>query len=73
MDAAGLFAVFVLVLVLVSVAGHRYRVSPFFALVGGALLFGLLAGLGLDRTVEEIVAGVGRVFSAFGIIVLSAR
>ena len=71
MDAAGLFAVFVLVLVLVSVAAHRYRVPPFFALVGGALLFGLLAGLGVDRTVEEIVAGVGRVFSAFGIIILS--
>ncbi len=71
MDAAGLFAVFVLVLVLVSVASHRYRVPPFFALVGGALLFGLLAGLGVDRTVEEIVAGVGRVFSAFGIIILS--
>lgn len=71
MDAAGLFAVFVLVLVLVSVASHRYRVPPFFALVGGALLFGLLAGLGIDRTVEEIVAGVGRVFSAFGIIILS--
>ncbi|MEN6341099.1 MAG: GntP family permease [Methanospirillum sp.] len=71
MDAAGLFAVFVIVLVLVSVASHRYRVPPFFALVGGALLFGLLAGLGVDRTVEEIVAGVGRVFSAFGIIILS--
>ena len=71
MDSAGLFAVFVLVLVLVSVAAHRYRVPPFFALVGGALLFGLLAGLGIDRTVEEIVGGVGRVFSAFGIIILS--
>ena len=71
MDSAGLFAVFVLVLVLVSVAAHRYRVPPFFALVGGALLFGLLAGLGIDRTVGEIVAGVGRVFSAFGIIILS--
>jgi GntP family gluconate:H+ symporter len=71
MDAAGLFAVFVLVLVLVSVASHRYRVPPFFALVGGALLFGLLAGLGLDRTVEEIVAGIGHVFAAFGIIILS--
>jgi gluconate:H+ symporter, GntP family len=71
MDAAGLFLVFVLVLAAVSVAGHRYRVPPFFALVGGALLFGLLAGLGLDRTVEEIVGGVGRVFSAFGIIILA--
>ena len=71
MDAAWLFAVFVLVLILVSVASHRYRVPPFFALVGGALLFGLLAGLGIDRTVAEIVTGVGRVFSAFGIIILS--
>ncbi len=71
MDAAGLFAVFVFVLVLVSVASHRYRVPPFFALVGGALLFGLLAGLGLEETVNGIVSGIGRVFSAFGIIILS--
>ena len=71
MDAAGLFAVFVLVLVLVSVASHRYRVPPFFALVGGALLFGLLAGLGLEQTVEGSSRGIGRVFSAFGIIILS--
>lgn len=71
MDAAGLLFAVVLVLVLVSVASHRYRVPPFFALVGGALLFGLLAGLGVDRTVEEIVAGIGRVFGAFGIILFS--
>lgn len=71
MDAAGLFLVFVLVLVAVSVAAHRYRVPPFFALVGGALLFGLLAGLGVERTVGEIVGGVGQVFSAFGLIILS--
>jgi GntP family gluconate:H+ symporter len=71
MDAAGLFLVFVVVLVLISVASHRYRVPPFFALVGGALLFGLLAGLGLEQTVNGIVNGVGKVFSAFGIIILS--
>ena len=71
MDAAGLFLAFVLVLALVSIASHRYRVPPFFALVGGALLFGLLAGLGLEATVDGIVDGVGRVFGAFGIILLS--
>lgn len=71
MDAVGLFAVFVFVLLLVSLASHRWRVPPFFALVGGALLFGLLAGIGLEATAEEIVEGVGRVFSAFGIIILS--
>ena len=38
-----------------------------FVLVGGALL----AGLGIGRTVEEIVGVVGRVFSAFGILILS--
>lgn len=71
MDAAGLFVVFVLVLVLVTVAAHVFRVPPFFALVGGALLFGLLSGLGLDATIREIVDGVGRVFGAFGILILS--
>jgi GntP family gluconate:H+ symporter len=71
MEAAGLFTAFVVVLALVSFVSHRYRVSPFFALIGGALLFGLLSGLGIDRTVEGIVSGVGRVFSSFGIIIFS--
>lgn len=70
MNTIWLFAVFIIVLVLITIASHRYRFPTFFTLVGGALLFGLLAGLGLDKTVEGIIQGVGNVFSAFGVIIL---
>ncbi len=70
MDATWLIFTLLLVLVLISIMSHRRQVSPFFALVGGALVFGLLSGLGIDRTVSGIVDGLGHVFSAFGLIIL---
>ena len=48
----------------------RYRLSPFLTLIGGALLFGLLSGMTPDETFNGIITGVGKVFSAFGIIIL---
>lgn len=70
MDAPRLFFSLFLVLALISILSHRRRLSPFFVLVGGALVFGLLSGLGIDRTVSGIVEGLGHVFSAFGLIIL---
>jgi GntP family gluconate:H+ symporter len=61
---------FVITLALITFVSLRYRVSPFFALIGGAILFGLLSGMTLDETLLGIVSGVGKVFSAFGIIIL---
>ncbi|MDD4136698.1 MAG: GntP family permease [Methanoregula sp.] len=61
---------FAITLVLITLVSLRYRISPFFTLIGGAVLFGLLAGMMLDATMLGIVAGVGKVFSAFGIIIL---
>lgn len=60
---------FAITLVIITLVSLRYRLSPFFTLVGGAVLFGLLAGMTVDATMLGIVAGVGRVFSAFGIII----
>jgi len=65
-----LLVAFVITLALITVVSIWYRISPFFTLVGGAILFGLLAGMTLDATLLGIVAGVGKVFSAFGIIIL---
>jgi GntP family gluconate:H+ symporter len=62
---------FVITLALISVVSLWHRISPFFTLVGGAVLFGLLAGMTPDETMLGIIAGVGKVFSAFGIIILS--
>jgi GntP family gluconate:H+ symporter len=61
---------FAVTLVLITAFSLRYRISPFFTLIGGAVLFGLLAGMTPDATMLGIVAGVGKVFSAFGIIIL---
>ncbi|HSQ93382.1 MAG TPA: GntP family permease [Methanoregula sp.] len=61
---------FVITLALITVVSLRYRISPFFTLVGGAVLFGLMTGMTPDATMLGITAGVGRVFSAFGIIIL---
>ncbi|MFA5346711.1 MAG: GntP family permease [Methanoregula sp.] len=65
-----LLLAFVITLALITLVSVRYRISPFFTLIGGSVLFGLLAGLTLDATLQGIIAGIGKVFSAFGIIIL---
>jgi len=64
-----LLIAFALTLALITVVSIYCRVSPFFTLVGGAILFGLLAGMTPDTTIKEIVSGAGKVFSSFGIII----
>jgi gluconate:H+ symporter, GntP family len=61
---------FVITLTLVTIVSLWYRISPFFTLIGGAILFGLLAGMTPDATMMGITAGVGKVFTTFGIIIL---
>lgn len=61
---------FVITLALITLFSLWYRTSPFFTLIGGAILFGLLAGMTTDTTMLGIIAGIGKVFSAFGIIIL---
>jgi len=65
-----LLPAFVITLALITLVSVWYRISPFFTLIGGSVLFGLLAGLTLDETMLGIVAGIGKIFSAFGIIIL---
>jgi len=65
-----LLLAFVITLALITLVSIRYRISAFFTLIGGSILFGLLAGLTLDATLVGIAAGIGNVFSAFGIIIL---
>ena len=69
LDAMDLLIAFAITLVLITIVSIYYRVSPFFTLIGGAIIFGLLAGMTLDTTVKEIVSGAGKVFSSFGIII----
>jgi GntP family gluconate:H+ symporter len=62
---------FLLTLCLVTVAGLRFRVSPFFILIGGAIVYGVLTGMAPDQLITYITTGLGRVFATFAIIILS--
>jgi GntP family gluconate:H+ symporter len=66
-----LFAAFAITLVFITVIGIRYRGSPFFSLIGGAILFGLLAGMSPEQIFQGIITGLGSIFALFGIIILS--
>ena len=44
-------AAFIITLALITAVSLWYRISPFFTLIGGAILFGLLAGMTPDGTI----------------------
>ncbi|MCX6694278.1 MAG: hypothetical protein NT074_07000 [Methanomicrobiales archaeon] len=68
MDPISAFAI---TFTVIFIAGVAFRISPFFTLTGGALLFGLLIGLSPDVLVAGITDGMGRVFGVFAMIILS--
>ena len=61
---------FVVVLAVITIVSLWLKISPFFTLIGGAIVFGLLTGMTFDATMLGIITGIGKVFSAFGIIIL---
>ncbi len=66
-----LYAAFAITLAFITVVGVKYRTSPFFSLIGGAILFGLLAGMSPEQVFQGIISGLGSIFAIFGIIILS--
>jgi len=62
---------FLITLVLISVIGILFRISPFFTLVGGALFFGALTGIAPDQLIQTVTGGLARVFGLFAIVILS--
>jgi len=62
---------FALTILVISFIGIRFRISPFFTLVGGALFYGVLAGIPPDRLITVITSGLGKVFGLFAIVILS--
>ena len=64
-----LLLAFIITLALITLVSLKFRITPFFTLVGGAILFGLMAGMTLDATLVDIVSGLGKVFASFGLII----
>jgi GntP family gluconate:H+ symporter len=68
MDA---FLVFFLTLLFLFILGYLRILPLFVVLLLGAIFFGLLAGAGLDSTLQWVAIGMGSIFSAFAIAILS--
>jgi GntP family gluconate:H+ symporter len=60
---------FAIALVVITVASLRYRLPPFFTLVGTSVLFGLLVGMPTEALMPAITEGAGRIFSILGIVI----
>lgn len=63
--------VFIIVMVAISVIGFRFRLPPFFTLVGGAVAFGLLIGTDPDTVFQQVGMGCGSIFNSLGIPILA--
>ncbi len=62
--------IFILILCCITYFITRHNLPPFPVLVTGALVYGLLAGMGGD-TVSQITGGIGAVFALLGIPIFS--
>ena len=62
---------FALTLAAITIVSVRYRVPPFLTLIGGAVLYGLLAGLDPAEILPTATAGAGKVFATLGVIIFA--
>jgi len=63
--------VFFLVLILISILGIKYKIPPYFNLVGGALVFGILMGTDPNTLIDQITKGTTSIFYSLGIPILA--
>lgn len=68
MDA---FLVFFITLIFIIILGYTRKLPLFVVLILGGILFGLLSGAGPDATLQWLVSGLGTMFGAFAIAILS--
>jgi GntP family gluconate:H+ symporter len=68
MDA---FLVFFATLLFIFILGYTRKLPLFVTLLLGGLFFGLLAGAGPDATLQWLASGLGTMFGAFAIAILS--
>jgi GntP family gluconate:H+ symporter len=65
-----LFAFFI-TLIFITTISFIWRIPAFLTLLGGAILYGLMTGLNPDVLLNHISLGIGKVFSAFAIVILA--
>jgi len=65
------FLVFFLTLLFLFILGYTRKLPLFVTLLLGGLFFGLLAGAGPDATLQWLASGLGTMFGAFAIAILS--
>lgn len=63
--------VIVLMLLYITILAFSRKVPIFIVLFTGAVLLGLLSGFGFEEVLEWSIEGMGSIFSAFAIIILS--
>lgn len=63
--------IFLIVIILISVIGLKYKMPPFFTLTGGALAFGLAMGTNLNTVLFQVTQGSAMIFNQFGIPILA--
>ncbi len=68
---ASLLVLFVLVLLFLAFLSVYVKSPPFLTLLSGALVFGLAAGMDFEAVLQAIIAGLGRIFTLFAIVIFS--
>lgn len=63
--------VFFAILIVIAVAGLRFRIPAFFTLTAGAIAFGVLMGNSADTAVTTAVSGMASVFQILGVPILA--
>ncbi|NLV25980.1 MAG: GntP family permease [Methanomicrobiales archaeon] len=63
--------IFIIVMVAISVIGFRFRLPPFFTLIGGAIAFGLMIGTDPDTVFQQVALGCASIFNSLGIPILA--
>ena len=71
LSAMDVFLIFFLVLLFILVLAYLQKLPLFVILILGGIVGGLLAGAGLDQTLQWEMAGMGSLFAAFAVAILS--
>jgi len=70
MSGIGLGVVLVLMVILIMVATGRWKADAFLLLVACAFLFGIAAGMDIEKTLETIKAGFGNTLGGVGLVII---